>query len=58
MRVIPIEEFEIDLDKLRMEEEMMESTSGTLILASILIVGGIVLLVSASKLKIWKFINN
>lgn len=52
MRVIPIEEFEIDLDKLRMEEEMMESTSGTLILASILIVGGIVLLVSASKLRI------
>jgi hypothetical protein len=48
MRVIPIEEFEIDLDKLKMDEEL-ETAGGTVLLASILIVGGFVLLVSASK---------
>jgi hypothetical protein len=48
MRVIPLDEFEIDLDRLKMEEEL-ESASGTILLASILIVGGFVLLMSARK---------
>ncbi|KAI6176057.1 hypothetical protein M3Y97_00757500 [Aphelenchoides bicaudatus] len=50
MRVIPIEEFEINLDELKMEEELSTSTSGTILLASILIIGGFVLLVSALSL--------
>lgn len=49
MRMIPIEEFEIDLDKLK-AESAEGSTTSAILLVCILIVGGFVLILSASKL--------